>query len=60
MADAAGRLLDIGLRNEVVDLYIVAERLEAVREALWDIKLPTIGVREFETPASAGTSASPA
>ena len=34
MANAAGGLRDIGLRNEVVDLYIVAERLEAMREAL--------------------------
>lgn len=60
MADAGGGLLDIGLRNEVVDLYIVAERLEAMREALWDIKLATIGVREFERlPASVRRRARP-
>ena len=48
MANAAGRFSDIEFRNEVADLHIVAERLEAVREAPWDIQLPTIGIRQLE------------
>ena len=38
---------DIELRNEVADFPIVAKRLEAVREAPWNMKLSTISVRQF-------------
>ena len=53
MTNPGSRFLDIYLRNEVTDLHTVAKRLKAMRETLWNIKLPTVDLRQFERlPAS--------
>ena len=45
MAYAAGGIRRVELRNQIVDLRVFAERLEAVSEALWNVKLAAVLIR---------------